>query len=256
MYFDMVPEHTISKKGIKEVRVCSSGGEKRKLTVALSCTANGKMLPALAIFKGKRKLKFKAPQDVYVTVQAKGWMDTELMHGWFRAIILPYTKKRRTLLVIDSFSAYTTEEFLEEAKANMVDVVIIPGGCTSKVQPLDVCLNMPFKNILQKKWVEYIESQVEANPNLDKLVTASKEKCCEWIKDGQDYLKDNEAMVKKSFLVCGINNALNGSENHLIRCSDELPDLQLPYVDESDDPFCDEDSSISASDATSGDETD
>ena len=38
-------------------------------------------------------------------------------------------------------------------------------------------------------------------------------------------------MVKKSFLVNGI------TENNLIHCAKELPDIQLPYSDESDDPF-------------------
>ena len=40
MYFDMMPSFTISKKGVKEVRVCSSGAEKRRLTVALRCTGH------------------------------------------------------------------------------------------------------------------------------------------------------------------------------------------------------------------------
>ncbi len=58
MYFDMVPSKTLSKKGVKEVRIHSSGAEKRRLTVAMSCTASGKMLPSLTIFKGKRKLQY------------------------------------------------------------------------------------------------------------------------------------------------------------------------------------------------------
>ena len=52
-----------------------------------------------------------------------------------------------------------------------------------------------------------------------------------------DYLIEKELMVKKSFLVCGITNALDGSENQYIRCAKELPDLDFPYVDDSDDPF-------------------
>ena len=122
MYFDMVPEKTISKKGKKEVHVRSSGAEKRKLTVTLTCTGDGEMIPALAIFKGKRKLKFKSPDDVHVTVQAKGWMDADVMLQWFKAVILPYVKakKERGLLLIDSFSAHQTDEFLELACANNV----------------------------------------------------------------------------------------------------------------------------------------
>ncbi len=139
-----------------------------------------------------------------------------------------------------------------------MDVSIIPGGCTSKVQPLDVCLNKPFKGVLRQRWIQYIDAQVasasaspEAPPN--KLKTAPKETICDWIKDGLDYLKDHNDNVKKSFLVCGITNSLNGSENHFIRCAKELPTMQLPYVDESaDDLFksdCDSDGCESGDDS-------
>ena len=47
-------------------------------------------------------------------------------------------------------------------------------------------------------------------------------------------------MVKKSFFVCGITNALDGTQNTLIRCTRELPSLQLSYTDGSEDPFGDE----------------
>ena len=241
MYFDIVPERTVTKKGVREVRVRSSGAEKKRLMVTLSCAGNGKMLPALAIFKGKRKLKFRCPEDVHVVVQKKGWMDSELMICWFKGIILPYTEGRKSILVIDSFSAHISDEFLDMAKANNVDVVIIPGGCTSKIQPLDVCLNKPFKSVLRNEWLNYIESLVEVDPNPSKLVTPTKQIICDWIKGGLYYLQSKQCMMKKSFLVCGITNALDGSENQLIRCSKELPDLQLPYNDaeSDDDPFQD-----------------
>ena len=63
MLFDMIQQYTMSKKGVREVPIHSSAAEKR-LTVTLTCTGNGDMLPAMIIFKGKRKLKFKPPKDV------------------------------------------------------------------------------------------------------------------------------------------------------------------------------------------------
>ena len=84
-------------------------------------------------------------------------MDSDLMLRWFKGVVVPYTKGRKALLVINSFSAHETGEFLEEARANNVDVLIIPGGCTSKVQPLDVCLIKPFKSVLRGKWLEYLQ---------------------------------------------------------------------------------------------------
>ena len=142
MYFDMIPDRTVSKRGAREVRVRSSGAEMRRLMVF--CTACGKVLPALTTFKGKRRLKFKPPDNVHVTVQKKGWMDADLMLHWFKAIVLPYTKGRRTLLIIDSFSAHEDQDFISEVNKKNVDVLFVSGGCTSKVQPLDVCLNKPL----------------------------------------------------------------------------------------------------------------
>lgn len=45
--------------------------------------------------------------------------------------------------------------------------------------------------------------------------------------------------------MCGISNALDGTQNNLIRCSKELPDMHIAYgvtidddgASESDDPF-------------------
>ena len=80
-------------------------------------------------------------------------------------------------------------------------------------------------------------------PNLKKVKTASKEMICQWVKKGLDDLRKKEEIVKKSFLVCGLSDALDGSENTLIRFARELPTMQLPYVNESDDnPFRDEES--------------
>ena len=66
-------------------------------------------------------------------------------------------------------------------------------------------------------------------------------------------------MIKKSFVVCGISNKLDGTQNTLIRCSKELRNLSLCYgraskpttenTSDSDDPFADLDSG-EESDAT------
>ena len=57
MYFDMTTNKTVNLKGAKTVSVRSTGADKRRLTVVLAVTGDGKMLPPMIIFKGKRALK-------------------------------------------------------------------------------------------------------------------------------------------------------------------------------------------------------
>ena len=50
VYFDVVPTKTVDQKGVKSVKVRTTGSEKRHITGALACTAAGDMLPPMIIF--------------------------------------------------------------------------------------------------------------------------------------------------------------------------------------------------------------
>ena len=93
-----------------------------------------------------------------------------------------------------------------EAKTN---TLAIPAGCTSNCQPMDVCLNKPFKAILQKCWVNYISSAVKTFPDASqdpsfKIPTPTRQQMVDWMKEVLNYVTRNQEMVKHSFEVCGI----------------------------------------------------
>ena len=46
-------------------------------------------------------------------------------------------------------------------------------------------------------------------------------------------------MISKAFLVCGILNQIDGSENHIIRIPEELPNFTIPYGTRQDEEFDD-----------------
>jgi hypothetical protein len=47
----------------------------------------------------------------------------------------------RSMLILNSFHGHATEEVKEILKSKNTDQVIIPGGLTSMLQPLYVCVN-------------------------------------------------------------------------------------------------------------------
>lgn len=58
----------------------------------------------------------------------------------------------KPLLVWDMFKFYLTENTKENVRLCHVDMAVIPEGLTSFLQPLDICLNKPLKEILRKQW--------------------------------------------------------------------------------------------------------
>ena len=79
-------------------------------------------------------------------VQKKGWNDFLLTKVWVHKILCRYTNKQHALLVWDKFSGHMMTDVAEMLRKNNITVIVIPGGCISKIHPLDVFLNKPFKN--------------------------------------------------------------------------------------------------------------
>ena len=245
VYFDLQPGKTINKSGEKSVLIRTTGSEKRHFTVVLAVTASGDFLPPMIIFKGKRELSMDVPKGWIVTVQEKGWMDENLMLRWIRDIYLKYTKKERSLLVLDSFRGHLTDNVKKAFRKGNTVMAVIPGGCTSKVQPLDVSINKPFKTELRKSWKIYMRDSAKiARESGARVKAASKEEVVSWIVSAVSSIQAKPELIMCSFLACGISNTLNGSEDYLIRkeSSVEKKDYQGkehcdPFDSESD---CDE----------------
>ena len=220
------------------------------------------MLAPVIILKGKRALKnLRIPPGVVMKLQQKGWNDASLTLVWIHKVFLRYTKRQHALLVWDTFTGHTTEQVAE--KLRNVTVAVIPGGCTSKIQPLDVCLNKSFKCYCRSQWIKYVQKQLATQDPGERPKTASKQQVVEWVVDSNKFLDSKREMVAKSFLVCGISNALDGSQNNMIRCAKELPDMMITYGleknaaadggSESDDPFSSDEENDSDLDQSEGD---
>ena len=110
--------------------IWTNRAEKHHLTVVLAAIADGQMLPPMVIFMGKRNLKNISVskvsicilvllctniivqlwhcnfyRDWIVCVQAKGWMEGDLMKKWIRQVWIKNIQRRKALLMMDSFHA-------------------------------------------------------------------------------------------------------------------------------------------------------
>ena len=85
-------------------------------------------------------------------------MTEVLFLDWVKQIWEPYAKAfPRTLLILDEFSVHKMESVKSTMTKLNTDLLYIPSGMTSKLQPLDIFVNKPLKTFMSKKWDNFVE---------------------------------------------------------------------------------------------------
>lgn len=213
VWFDMPSSTTITERGTKDVKLLSTGNEHSRFTVMLACTADGRKLPPFVIFKRKTMPKEAFPPGVVVRVNEKGYMDEVMMLEWIRvvwnrrpgALLRP-----RSMLVLDAFRGHLTEGVKRVLCDGKTDLVIIPGGMTSTLQPLDVVLNKPFKDRVRLEYQEWMSGDNLKTPT-GRLQRPPLGTVCGWVLSAWRSLPD--VMVQNAFKKCCISNSLDGTED-------------------------------------------
>lgn len=68
--------------GASSVTIQTMGHGKASFTVVLGCTASGKRIPLMVIFKQKTAITVKFQPGIIVHQDEKGWMDNGVMDLW------------------------------------------------------------------------------------------------------------------------------------------------------------------------------
>jgi len=237
--FDNVQRTVIDKQGCKHPVVVTKGSDKRRCTVVLTCSADGRLFPPMIIFKGKNPNHISIrtcprSRGTILTVQPKAWMMVALMHVWQTSVFLKKlnsTKMESSLLVLDIFSGHkdlqNERRKIEPAfKRHKVFLAWVPGGCTPLVQPLDVSINHPFKTRLRQKWQDWMLQRLEniyddddgystekEGKNEYKVKPPTKEDIVNWVEEC--WYETSAQTVINAFLCTGISNSLNVTEDDL-----------------------------------------
>jgi len=231
MRSELPSTHSLEFTGSRMVPVKTCRAEKRSFTVTLAIAAGGTKLPPKVIFKGVQSPKdLVVPESLRVSFHKKGWMDEAGVKEWIRQCLPLTPHNGQSLLVWDSFRTHLTDEVKADLNQQEIDVAVIPGGLTPVLQPLDKCLNKPFKDNVRRKYLVWMIS-TPFNYTPARKKAPLRNLVLRWAHEA--WREIPVEMVAKSFKTCGISNSLDGTED------DELytEEAQEIHDDEEDNKF-------------------
>ena len=167
-YFSMSKKRTLEVLGVKTVHIRTSTNDTKRATVAVTITADGTLLPSMIVFKGEPKGRIATTElPTYTTTtrhhyrcQKNAWMDEVVMMDWVDVILAPYVATAPEhvipVLILDSYRCHMMASVVKRIQELGVEVMHVPGGCTSLCQPVDVGFNKPFKDRVRRQWVTWM----------------------------------------------------------------------------------------------------
>ena len=170
-------------------------------------------------------------------------MDEGLMEVWVEGIWLKYIREVskqlgfiNALLTFDAFSAHKMDDIQRKLVENKSDILMILPGCMPKCQPMDVCINKPFKVILRKCWVSYISKIIEqmpaTTPDDFKRPPSSRQGIVDWVEEACKLISSDKDMV-----ITTSDPAKVRSESFYEKCMRNSKSIIQANELEDEDPF-------------------
>ncbi|NWW42074.1 POGZ protein, partial [Panurus biarmicus] len=191
-----------SDEGRRENALQTVGNGEPWCELVLTVLADGSVLPALVVSRGHLPPPAVPPSSVLLESKENGCDDDEIMELWAARVWRKHTECRggasKGMLVLDCHRTHLSEEVLAVLSAAGTLPAVIPAGCSSRIQPLDVCVKSSLKNFLQKKWRERVKGLKD--PDLSSLLQLLL--VC--LGEALEILADCRELIRKSFLVASV----------------------------------------------------
>ena len=214
--------------GAKSVWHCGaqSGLDKRQGTVQLTILADGEpRIKPLLTFRGKGLRISQTEEKAYdrrvdVKFQENAWCDQNIMNYWvsnmWRRPFAPEAQKPK-LLIADVHKAQKTPAIVDKLKRECkTEVVLVPPGCTSLVQPLDVSFNGEFKAVIDELQTKHMHDNLEQYVQNSLSASARRVLITKWVGAAWSQVSQKKEMVQRAFKKCGISVSIDGSEDAAI----------------------------------------
>ena len=81
-----------------------------------------------------------------------GWFDATTFQNCFEKVPLPYIlqRDRKKVIVGDNLSSHLSDKVIEMCKENDINFVFLPPNSTHLLQPFDVAVFCPLKQMWEK----------------------------------------------------------------------------------------------------------
>ena len=172
----------------------------------------------MIIFRGKGTRlgneKSKYHSQVLVEFNDKAYMNDSLFLRYIEHHLAPVLQGRPTLFVIDLMGSHKTPAVLEKLRTHNITPSLIPGGCTSLVQPLDVSINKPFKDLMREHtdWAIFTAETIDAVHRW----TVSQRRILTTTCVGEVYNKfhgEKGDIIRRVFRKVGLSQPVDGSRD-------------------------------------------
>jgi hypothetical protein len=166
-------EWTLAEEGSRQVDIIRKE-DKREMTVLLTCTMAGSLLPPHLIYAGKTnkchpKITFPSGWDIYHS--ESHWSTEDTMLHFIDHVLVPYVQTTRetlgfdrdhcALALFDVFASHRCESVLQALEKNSIKCCFIPANCTGELQPLDLTVNQVFKQELKACFIKWYAGLVK-----------------------------------------------------------------------------------------------
>lgn len=191
--------------------------------VVLTILADGSVLPTLVFYRGHVQQPANVPESIMLEAKENGYSDDEVMELWATRVWQKHTECQNSkgMLVLDCHRTHLSEEVLSLLSASSTLPAVVPAGCSSKIQPLDVCIKRTVKNFLHKKWKEQAKEMADSTCDSDILLQLV---LC-WLAEVLEVISDSPELVQQSFLVASVLPGPDGTANSPTRNADMQEEL-------------------------------
>ena len=224
----------MSLKGEKTVKLITNNRSKVRTTVGAAITSEGESLEPLFVgtymHNPKKGANSKTQSRDYpkkyehlknqvtpfmLRFTPTSFSNESLMLEWIDRVLLPYAKKQLdagvlVVFLLDAASFHTSERVVKKVEGAGIKFLGLPAGCTDFLQPLDVCINKPMKDIVRKSYIQWLErcyGEGEFYTKGGYLRAPELSIFLKWITDACAQLKKTQ--IENSFTVCGIKWGLH-----------------------------------------------